>query len=141
MTLSSAILGFAGIAFIITIIPATDTALVLRSLTTYGKRAAYGCFLGITAGLLLWGIAAATGLALLIEAAPGLFDAITIAGGIYLIYLGINLLNNMRQWSRSNTPPNSETVTASHHSQAAGPAVSAQALSPTYSTPKSLFSI
>lgn len=36
MTLTQALIGFAGIAFLITIIPATDTALVLRSLVAGG---------------------------------------------------------------------------------------------------------
>lgn len=100
MTLIQALLGFAGIAFLITLIPATDTALVLRSLTSNGKRAAYACVFGITAGLLIWGIAAATGLAVLMAAAPGVFELITLAGGAYLIYLGIKFLLNLRNWSK-----------------------------------------
>lgn len=69
MTLSQALIGFAGIAFLITIIPATDTALVLRSLVARGRTAAFACILGITAGLLIWGVAAATGLAVLMATA------------------------------------------------------------------------
>lgn len=98
MTLSQALIGFAGIAFLITIIPATDTALVLRSLVARGRTAAFACILGITAGLLIWGVAAATGLAVLMATAPGVFDAITLAGGAYLIYLGVRFLLNLRHW-------------------------------------------
>lgn len=100
MTLTAALWGFAGIAFLITIIPATDTALVLRALTTQGPRAAFACVTGITAGLLIWGIAAATGLAVLMAAVPGVFEFITLAGGLYLLYLGVKFLLNLRGWSR-----------------------------------------
>lgn len=100
MTLTQALIGFAGIAFLITIIPATDTALVLRSLVAGGKRSAYACVFGITAGLLIWGVTAATGLAVLMAAAPLIFDLITVAGGLYLIYLGIKFLLNLRRWGQ-----------------------------------------
>ncbi|MGV3149371.1 LysE family translocator [Rothia sp. 11273D007AR] len=100
MTLTQALMGFAGIAFLITIIPATDAALVLRSLVAGGRRSAYACVFGITAGLLIWGITAATGLAVLMAAAPLVFDLITVAGGLYLIYLGIKFLLNLRHWGQ-----------------------------------------
>lgn len=100
MTLTQALIGFAGIAFLITIIPATDTALVLRSLVAGGRRSAYACVFGITAGLLIWGVTAATGLAVLMAAAPLVFDLITVAGGLYLIYLGIKFLLNLRRWGQ-----------------------------------------
>lgn len=100
MTLTQALVGFAGIAFLITIIPATDTALVLRSLVAGGRRSAYACVFGITAGLLIWGVTAATGLAVLMAAAPLVFDLITVAGGLYLIYLGIKFLLNLRRWGQ-----------------------------------------
>lgn len=100
MTLTQALMGFAGIAFLITIIPATDTALVLRSLVAGGRRSAYACVFGITVGLLIWGVTAATGLAVLMAAAPLIFDLITVAGGLYLIYLGIKFLLNLRRWGQ-----------------------------------------
>lgn len=101
MTLTAALIGFAGIAFLITIIPATDTALVLRSLATAGPRAAYACVFGISTGLLIWGLAAATGLAVLMKAVPSIFEFITLAGGAYLIYLGIKFLLNLRGWNKT----------------------------------------
>lgn len=103
MTLILALAGFATIAFLITIIPGTDTALVLRSLTAYGRRAAYAAVFGITCGLLVWGVVAATGLAVLMEKAPGVFEVITIAGGLYLVYLGLSLLKNLREWGHASS--------------------------------------
>lgn len=110
MTLSAALLGFAGIAFLITIIPATDTALVLRALTTQGPRAAFACVFGITSGLLIWGIAAATGLAVLMAAVPGVFELITLAGGLYLLYLGARFLWNVRNWRRVPAPQSQDAA-------------------------------
>lgn len=113
MTLTQALIGFAGIAFLITIIPATDTALVLRSLVAGGRRSAYACVFGITAGLLIWGITAATGLAVLMAAAPLIFDLITVAGGLYLIYLGIRFLLNLRRWGRVTALKTNQAALAS----------------------------
>lgn len=112
MTLTAALIGFAGIAFLITIIPATDTALVLRSLTAAGARAAYACVFGISTGLLIWGIAAATGLAVLMAAAPHVFEYITLAGGLYLIYLGVKFLLNLRSWSKVSALKTDEAALA-----------------------------
>ncbi|WP_421083713.1 LysE family translocator [Rothia nasimurium] len=119
MTLTQALLGFAGIAFLITIIPATDTALVLRSLVAGGKRSAYACVFGITAGLLIWGVTAATGLAVLMAAAPLIFDLITVAGGLYLIYLGIKFLLNLRRWGQVTVLKTEQAALASLPGRAA----------------------
>lgn len=113
MTLTQALLGFASIAFLITIIPATDTALVLRSLVAGGHRSAYACVFGITAGLLIWGVTAATGLAVLMDAAPLVFDLITVAGGLYLIYLGIKFMLNLRRWGQVTTLKTEQAALAS----------------------------
>lgn len=113
MTLTQALIGFAGIAFLITIIPATDTALVLRSLVAGGKRSAYACVFGITAGLLIWGVTAATGLAVLMAAAPLIFDLITVAGGLYLIYLGIKFLLSLGRWGQVTSLKTEQAALAS----------------------------
>lgn len=128
MTLTQALIGFAGIAFLITIIPATDTALVLRSLVAGGRRSAYACVFGITAGLLIWGITAATGLAVLMAAAPLVFDLITVAGGLYLIYLGIRFLLNLRRWGQVTALKTDQATLASLPAPAASlPGVRADA--------------
>ncbi|MEV7028100.1 LysE family transporter, partial [Kitasatospora sp. NPDC093558] len=61
MTVTSAIASFAVVAGMLTVMPGLDTALVLRSAITLGRRRAFATALGILCGVLVWGVAAAVG--------------------------------------------------------------------------------
>lgn len=69
-----------------------DTALVLRSAITEGRRAALATALGIGTGVLAWGVAAAIGATAGLTASHTAFTALRIAGAVYLVWLGANLL-------------------------------------------------
>ncbi|AHV91358.1 lysE type translocator family protein [Bordetella holmesii ATCC 51541] len=69
-----------------------DTALVLRTAATEGPRRAFMAAVGICAGCLAWGAAAAFGLGALLSASRLAYDLIRIAGAIYLLYLGAGML-------------------------------------------------
>ena len=47
---------------------------------------------GVSSGLFVWTIAASAGLAALVTASQPLFDAIRIAGALYLVWLGVQTL-------------------------------------------------
>ena len=59
MTVLEAMLLFALVAIPLTIMPGLDSALVLRTALVSGRRHAYATALGINAGVLVWGVAAA----------------------------------------------------------------------------------
>ncbi|WP_369149003.1 LysE family translocator [Streptomyces sp. R44] len=92
MTVSSAIASFAVVAAMLTIMPGLDTALVLRSAITLGRRQAFATALGILSGVLVWGVAAAVGASAVLTASHLLYDALRVAGAGYLAWLGIGML-------------------------------------------------
>lgn len=92
MTVPEAIIGFALVAALLTILPGPDSALVLRSALVQGRRPAIATALGINTGSLVWGAAAGVGAAALIAASEVAFTALKLAGAIYLAYLGVRML-------------------------------------------------
>ena len=86
------IAAFALAGGLLTITPGLDTALVLRTAAVDGGRAALKAGLGICAGCLTWGVAAAVGLGSLLAASETAYNLLRIAGAVYLAWLGLNLL-------------------------------------------------
>ena len=89
--------GFAVVAGLLTMLPGIDTAQILRSAALGGPRMAYATLGGIMAGVFAWGIAAALGISALLVASQTAYDALRIAGGLYLLYLGIRIIANARR--------------------------------------------
>src|SRR5262249_36159290 len=58
------------------------------------RRAALASAFGINAGIALWTIAAAVGLAALVRASAEAFAVVKLAGAAYLIYLGFQALRH-----------------------------------------------
>ncbi|MFD1951502.1 LysE family translocator [Sphingomonas arantia] len=88
---------FLATAALLTMAPGLDTALVLRSAAADGLRHGALTAVGIAAGCLCWGTAAAFGLNSLLQAWPLAFDGLRWAGALYLGWLGARLLINPRQ--------------------------------------------
>lgn len=94
MTFGSAVLSFAVVAGLVTIIPGLDTALVLRVAVVEGRSRAYATALGICSGALIWGAAAAAGISVLLTASTVAYTAMRIVGAAYLLYLGATMLRD-----------------------------------------------
>ena len=92
VTITSALLGFAAVAAVLTVIPGLDTTLVLRSALTQSRRHAVVTALGVSTGALAWGAAAAVGAAALLAASEVAYRAVTIVGAAYMAYLGVMLI-------------------------------------------------
>lgn len=92
MTLAQALLGFALVAGLLTIVPGLDTALVLRAALTQSKLHAWASALGIGTGALAWGVAAAVGASALLAASEVAFTCLKLAGAAYMVFLGVRLL-------------------------------------------------
>ena len=72
--------------------PGPDTAFIVGRTLAQGRRAGVVSALGISAGCCLHALASAVGLSALLVASATAFVLVKLAGGAYLIYLGINLL-------------------------------------------------
>src|SRR5918996_6303444 len=83
---------FAGVVAVIVVLPGPDMALVLQNGLARGRRAAVETALGINAGLLVWAVASALGVAALLHASAPAFTALKLAGAAYLVWLGLHAL-------------------------------------------------
>src|SRR4051794_27031402 len=92
MALTHAILSFAVLGALLTVTPGLDTALVLRSAVTMGRRAAFATAFGVNTGALVWGAAAAVGVSALLTASTTAYLVLRVAGAAYMIYLGARML-------------------------------------------------
>ncbi|MFT8645437.1 LysE family translocator [Gluconacetobacter sp.] len=95
-TITMSLAAFTASAAIFTMSPGLDTATVLRTSTTSGTKSGLSASLGITGGLLVWGIGAAFGLTALLAASALAFNIVKWAGAAYLFYLGIGMLLHPR---------------------------------------------
>ena len=83
---------FIGLATLLVITPGPDMALVTKSALLRGRTAAVFTALGVNAGIAVWTVAAALGVATLLRASAPAFMALKILGSVYLIYLGLHAL-------------------------------------------------
>ena len=74
--------------------PGPDFALILRQSFHFGRKSSLITSLGIGVGIIIHIIYCITGLGVIIERFPNIFNMIKVCGGIYLIYLGFNSINS-----------------------------------------------
>ena len=85
----NAIAGFLAAIFPLVATPGASLTLLTRHVTSEGRRAAIPVILGTISGLYVHATLAAAGLSALVMHSSQAFEAIRIAGAIYLIALGI----------------------------------------------------
>ena len=88
----SLLLAYLAAATALTLSPGPDTMFVLASSASGGARAGFAATFGIAAGCLAHATMAALGISALIAASPAAFDALRIAGALYLLWIGIGAL-------------------------------------------------
>ncbi len=109
------------LAALLTVTPGLDTALVLRTTLRGGALAGRRVARGVCAGLVLWGAAAGTGVAALLEASAGAYDALRLAGAAYVVVLGVrSLLAARRGGEGGPDTPGSETQLSARSAFQAG---------------------
>jgi threonine/homoserine/homoserine lactone efflux protein len=92
MTIADALLQFALVAALLTLVPGMDTVLVLRTAISRGHGPAFATAAGICAGTVAWGLAAAIGASALLAASETAFVVLKLAGAGYMAWLGISML-------------------------------------------------
>lgn len=90
---------FLGIAALVIIAPGPDTVLVTKNAILHGRRAALGTSLGVNAGLVIWTVAAALGVAAVVRESAVAFSVLKLLGAAYLVWLGIQALLAARRRS------------------------------------------
>lgn len=85
----------AGVMLLACISPGPDL-LAVTSHALHGKRVGVGVALGVAASHLIWATLAVFGLGVIVTELAWLYDAIRIAGALYLLYLGAKMLFSVR---------------------------------------------
>jgi threonine/homoserine/homoserine lactone efflux protein len=96
--------GFLLVAAVVIVTPGPDTALTIRNTLLGGRASGIGTAAGVSAGQLLWTLAASAGLAALIVASEPVFRAVRLAGAAYLVLLGLQALSDAVQRRASKRP-------------------------------------
>jgi threonine/homoserine/homoserine lactone efflux protein len=79
------------------ITPGPNTLLIIRYCLTAPRKVAIIGAMGTVTGTLCWGVAGWLGINALFQAAPFAYLALKIAGGLYLVWLGIQVFLDVRK--------------------------------------------
>ncbi|MGW5939445.1 LysE family translocator [Streptomyces celluloflavus] len=107
----TSLLGFTAVAALLTVSPGPDFAVVLRTALGSGRRAALCSALGIAAGCFVWGLAGAVGLTAMLSASQVAYDALRVAGALYLMWLGVQALRAARRLRTAPAADGAEPTT------------------------------
>lgn len=83
-------------SILVTLVPGPDMALVMRQVFLGGTALAQRTILGNMSGIVVHATALAIGLSALLVASAEAYTAVKVAGGVYLIYLGLQTLRAAR---------------------------------------------
>jgi threonine/homoserine/homoserine lactone efflux protein len=76
----------------IIVLPGMDMAFVMASALVDGRPGGMSAVAGIVLGGVIHVLMGATGVALVLLSAPGLFNALLLAGALYVAWMGVSLL-------------------------------------------------
>ncbi|MFF0306781.1 LysE family translocator [Streptosporangium sp. NPDC004379] len=91
MTSMPHLLAFGGVVLLGAMSPGPDFAVVVRRSAVSGRHRGMAAALGIAAGVFVWAVAAAAGVAALVAASALAYTIVKIAGAVYLICLGVRM--------------------------------------------------
>src|SRR3954471_23327199 len=80
------------ISVLLILIPGPDTAVVTKNALLGGRRGGILCAVGVSLGLAVWTLAAALRIAALLRASAVAFLALKLAGVVYLVWIGVQML-------------------------------------------------
>jgi threonine/homoserine/homoserine lactone efflux protein len=72
--------------------PGPNFVLMTRTVAGGSRRLGLATAAGIGSGTLVWGLAGFFGISALFAAAPWLYVSLKVAGGLYIVYLGLRLI-------------------------------------------------
>ncbi|MBT2369995.1 LysE family translocator [Streptomyces sp. ISL-10] len=87
------LIAFIGIAAGMVAMPGADFTVVVRSALA-SRRAGVACAVGVAGGLLVHTALAVAGLAAVLVAVPVLYRTLQIAGGVYVLWLGLRAVRS-----------------------------------------------
>lgn len=91
------LLSFIGASLLLILMPGPDNIFVLVESITKGTRNAVLISIGLVLGVLIHTIIASTGLAIIIEKSPVIFQTVKYLGAVYLLYLAFLAFKEKQQ--------------------------------------------
>jgi threonine/homoserine/homoserine lactone efflux protein len=104
------VFGFLAAAVLITLSPGPDNMMVLGVGMSRGRARGMAFGLGCAFGCLSHTLLAALGVSALIAASPAAFTALKLAGGLYLVWLGVHALRSRGVAKASDAPGEPESL-------------------------------
>jgi len=92
MSHAADLLLFAALVFGIVVLPGLDMAFVMGSSLTAGRRHGLAAVAGVVAGAACHVTMTTLGIGVLLEVMPAAFNALLLAGALYIAWIGISLL-------------------------------------------------
>ncbi|CAM3825017.1 Leucine efflux protein [Mesobacillus thioparans] len=92
-------------AILLNLTPGTDTMYIVSRSISQGRTAGMYSALGITSGVVVHTLLAAFGLSVILTQSALLFNAIKIAGAIYLAYLGVKMIMDKSNGNEQKSLP------------------------------------
>jgi len=92
----SHLLVYVGVVVAIALLPGPDTAVVTKNALMHGREAALGSAIGVNVGLSVWTLATALGVAAILRSSATVYDALTLVGALYLIWIGARAIWDSR---------------------------------------------
>ena len=92
-----ALLPFLAISILLIVVPGPDTAVVTKNALVGGRRGGMLSAVGVSTGLAMWTLAASLGIAALLQASAVAFFALKVAGALYLMWIGVQMLRGRGQ--------------------------------------------
>ncbi|MGX2959810.1 LysE family translocator [Peribacillus sp. JNUCC 23] len=114
------LLAYILMALMMSMLPGTDTVLIMKNTLSHGSKAGRYTILGMATGLTFWTIIAVFGLSVVIAQSLFLFNAIKYMGAAYLLYLGIRAFFTKRTLSLEAVQvdsQHSDDKSAHHHNK------------------------
>jgi threonine/homoserine/homoserine lactone efflux protein len=85
---------FFALVFGIVVLPGLDMAFVLGSTLAGGRRRGFAALAGIIAGGVCHVVMTALGISVLLKWIPGAFNALLLAGALYIAWIGLSLMRS-----------------------------------------------
>jgi threonine/homoserine/homoserine lactone efflux protein len=102
------VLTFLGLTVVLLLTPGPNQALLTSRVLSGGRRAGWATVRGLSAGMALHIVAAVVGLSALLASSSQVFGWVKLAGGAYLIYLGVAALVRSRRPAAGEPEPEAE---------------------------------
>jgi len=87
----------ASVHFIALMSPGPDVALVVQNAGRHGRTTGLAIAAGLSVGILIHALLSLTGISFIVHQHPTLFTLLQVAGGSYLLYLGVGALASLRK--------------------------------------------